>query len=62
MPWRNLEAEAVLIGNAPSPQLFAHAADIVVAGAHVSDGNEFKIPLFRRTLSACLAQLTGGAS
>lgn len=58
VPWRNREAEAALIGAEPGPALFDRVADIVLQGASGQGGNDFKIPLLRRTLSACLAQLT----
>ncbi|MDQ1081618.1 xanthine dehydrogenase family protein subunit M [Pseudoroseomonas cervicalis] len=58
MPWRNREAEAALTGAEPGPALFDRVADIVLQGARGQGGNDFKIPLLRRTLSACLAQLT----
>jgi xanthine dehydrogenase YagS FAD-binding subunit len=61
MPWRNRDAEALLIGKAPSRPLFDQAADSVLSGAHGSGCNDFKIPLLRRTLVACLSELTGVA-
>jgi len=61
MPWRNREMEAHLIGQTPSAALFAEAADILLADARGHGANDFKIPLLRRTLIACLAELTEGA-
>ena len=58
MPWRDRDAETALVGTAPGEEVFARAADIVLAGASGSGDNDFKIPLLRRTLIACLAQLT----
>jgi xanthine dehydrogenase YagS FAD-binding subunit len=60
MPWRNREAEALLIGQVAHPALFERCADAVLAEATGHRGNDFKIPLLRRTLVACLAKLTGG--
>jgi xanthine dehydrogenase YagS FAD-binding subunit len=61
MPWRDRDAEAALIGATPGTDVFARAADIVVAQARGSGGNDFKIPLLKRTLVACLWQLTKSA-
>ncbi|MGF7150275.1 xanthine dehydrogenase YagS FAD-binding subunit [Sphingomonas zeicaulis] len=58
MPWRDRAAEALLIGARPDEALFARAADMVLAEAHGSGANDFKLPLFRRTLIACLSALT----
>ncbi|GAA13123.1 FAD binding domain-containing protein [Gordonia alkanivorans] len=57
-PWRAERAEAVLRGRQPSRELFTEAADAELADARPLDGNEFKIPLVRRTLSAVLEELT----
>ena len=59
LPWRDPGVEAVLAGEAPSPELFARAADTLLEGARGQGGNDFKIPLARRTLVACLSELTG---
>ena len=58
MPWRNAEVEGALIGEAPSPALFDHAADLLLAEAKGQGDNDFKIPLARRTLAAVLAEAT----
>ncbi|MBB3693546.1 xanthine dehydrogenase YagS FAD-binding subunit [Sphingomonas sp. BK580] len=58
MPWRDAAAEAALIGAAPTSESFERAADVVLAGAKGHGGNDFKIPLLRRTLTACLKQIT----
>ena len=57
-PWRNADVEAVLIGNAPSSELFDKAAEILLADAQGFGGNDFKIPLSRRTLKAVLRAAT----
>ena len=60
LPWRNPKVEAALIGKAPSDETFAAAADALLADAKGFGGNDFKIPLARRTLIASLRELTGG--
>ncbi len=57
-PWRAPEAEALLTGQPPSPALFDRAADAVLADARGQGGNDFKIPLLRRTLGAVLTEAT----
>ncbi len=59
-PWRNRDAEAVLVGQAPSTAVFEAAADALLADAQGFGDNDFKIPLTRRTLIACLRELTIG--
>jgi len=61
MPWRNPAVEAALIGKAPSTAVFEAAADALLAGARGYGSNDFKIPLARRVLIACLRDLTGPA-
>ena len=61
MPWRNPAVEAALIGKAPSTAVFEAAADALLAGAKGYGSNDFKIPLARRVLIACLRDLTGPA-
>ena len=58
MPWRNPAVEAALIGQAPSTAVFEAAADALLADARGHGSNDFKIPLTRRTLIACLRDLT----
>ncbi len=60
LPWRNPKIEAALVGNAPADETFAAAADALLADAKGFGGNDFKIPLARRTLIASLRELTGG--
>ena len=57
-PWRDRDVEDALVGNAPSDALFAKAADILLAEAQGFGGNDFKIPLTRRTLAAVLRTAT----
>jgi xanthine dehydrogenase YagS FAD-binding subunit len=60
LPWRDSRAEAVLIGKAPSAEAFEAAANALLADAKGYGANDFKIPLARRTLIACLRELTSG--
>lgn len=57
-PWRVPEVEAILTGQAPSPELFARAADLVLKDARGQGDNDFKIPLLRRSLIAVLTDAT----
>lgn len=59
LPWRDPAVEAALAGEAPSPALFDRAADLLLAAARGHGGNDFKIPLLRRTLAAVLGEATG---
>ena len=59
MPWRNREAEALLVGGPATTERFAAVADAVLAEARPHPDNAFKVPLLRRTLIATLRQLTG---
>ncbi len=58
MPWRDPGVEAALVGNAPSEAVFAAAADALLADAKGFGSNDFKLPLARRTLIACLREVT----
>jgi len=62
MPWRDAAVEAALIGQAPSTALFEAAAEALLANAKGFGANDFKIPLTRRVLIACLRDLTGGVA
>jgi len=53
-PWRVPEAETALRDVAPGTAAFSHAADILLRDARGHGGNDFKIPLARRTLHATL--------
>ncbi|TBN40376.1 xanthine dehydrogenase family protein subunit M [Paracoccus subflavus] len=58
-PWRDPDAERLLIGQQPSDALFQSAADTVLRLARSQGDNGFKIPLLRRTLIATLRDATG---
>jgi xanthine dehydrogenase YagS FAD-binding subunit len=62
MPWRDSRVEAALIGQKPGDTAFNAAADALLADAQGFGANSFKIPLARRTLVACLRELTGAAA
>ncbi len=55
-PWRSLEAEAALRGQAATPDHFGHAADLLLQGATPRAHNGFKIALARRAVVRALTQ------
>ena len=59
-PWRDVEAEAALVGRAPERDAFAQAAAIVLAPARAQgsgpESNAFKIELARRAIVRALDQ------
>ncbi|NUR11583.1 MAG: xanthine dehydrogenase family protein subunit M [Bradyrhizobium sp.] len=55
-PWRSLEAEAALHGQAATPDHFGHAADLLLQGATTRSHNGFKIELARRAVVRTLMQ------
>ncbi|MCO6391172.1 xanthine dehydrogenase family protein subunit M [Aliihoeflea aestuarii] len=57
-PWRAARAEEILEGKAPSPELFAKAADAELAEARGYGHNDFKIPLMRRLIIASFGEMT----
>ena len=61
-PWHDPRLADVLVGQAPSRELFDKAADILLEDARGYGENDFKIPLTRRTLRAVLAQATEDAA
>ncbi|MES2096020.1 MAG: xanthine dehydrogenase family protein subunit M [Pseudomonadota bacterium] len=58
MPWRSHEAEAALVGQPAGTAAFEAAADALLRDARGQGHNDFKIVLARRTLIACLRDLT----
>jgi len=58
MPWRSAEVEAALVGQPAGTAAFEAAADALLAEARGYGHNDFKIVLARRTLIACLRDLT----
>jgi xanthine dehydrogenase YagS FAD-binding subunit len=55
-PWRSLEAEAALHGQAATPDHFGHAADLLLQGATTRSHYGFKIELARRAVVRTLMQ------
>jgi xanthine dehydrogenase YagS FAD-binding subunit len=58
-PWRSAEAEAALVGAAPTRASFDAAGVAALRDARGYGHNDFKIPLARRTLRATLADAAG---
>jgi len=58
MPWRSTAAEAALVGQPAGTEAFEAAADALLRDARGHGHNDFKIVLARRTLIACLRDLT----
>ncbi|MGN7753987.1 FAD binding domain-containing protein [Sinorhizobium sp. 22678] len=56
-PWRALETESRLAGAALSDHVLTDAAEAALAGAAGYGGNDFKIPLGKRTVRYTLASL-----
>jgi xanthine dehydrogenase YagS FAD-binding subunit len=54
-PWRSHEAEAALIGNAPTDQTFTAAATAALATARPQKYNAFKVELAHRTIVRALS-------
>jgi xanthine dehydrogenase YagS FAD-binding subunit len=59
VPWRLPAVERVLVGKAPSPRLWAKAAEHAADGAAPLSGNQFKVELLRRTVARQLAIIGG---
>jgi xanthine dehydrogenase YagS FAD-binding subunit len=57
-PWRSLQAEQKLANASADTTTFNAAATAVLEGARGFGGNDFKIPLTRRTLHSVLAEMT----
>jgi xanthine dehydrogenase YagS FAD-binding subunit len=49
-PWRAKQAEASLLGQAPSEAVFRHAAALALQGAHPYKHNAYKIPLGQQVI------------
>ena len=57
-PWRDTAVEDALVGREPSEAVFGEAADALLKNAKGQGGNDFKLPLVRRTLKAVLEEAT----
>ena len=60
-PWRRPEAEARLVGRAPSDAAFGEAADLLLEGARPASQNAFKVTLARRAIVRALQNAGGQA-
>ena len=60
-PWRSVEAEKSLAGQAPSPETFARAADLALKGAHGYEHNAFKIEMAKQGIVRALTLASTGA-
>jgi xanthine dehydrogenase YagS FAD-binding subunit len=60
-PWRSLEAEKALAGQPANPELFRHAADMLLNGAKAYEHNAFKIELARQGIVRALTVAATGA-
>jgi xanthine dehydrogenase YagS FAD-binding subunit len=58
-PWRVLDAERALIGQAPTEDAFRNAAEICLKGARPQSHNGFKVELARRCVVHTFKQVTG---
>ena len=59
-PWRNVEAERMLVGQAPGHEAFARFADTVLAEGKAQSQNAFKIKLAKRAIVRALRQAADG--
>ena len=61
-PWRDEEAEALLVGRPATAESFSTVADFVLRDARGYEHNAFKIPLARRAIAKALAQAARGTA
>ncbi len=59
-PWRVEAAEGLLTGQAPSQEIFARAAEVLLEGARPSGENGYKIELARRAVVRALQMSAAG--
>jgi len=59
-PWRDNDAERLLIGKSPERQHFQAVADAILRDAKGQGDNDFKIPLARRAIVRALEQAANG--
>ncbi|AIS13363.1 xanthine dehydrogenase [Pseudomonas chlororaphis subsp. aurantiaca] len=57
-PWRATAAEQALLGQLPDMRVYQRAAEAALVDARGQGGNDFKIPLAKRTLRQLLASAT----
>jgi len=58
-PWRAADAEKVLLGQKPTPELFAAAGEAATKGAVPRAFNGFKVALARRVVARALETVAG---
>lgn len=58
-PWRAVQAEQALRGEAPTKARFLQAAEAELTAATPVGGNAFKVELAKRTIAAVLGELAG---
>jgi xanthine dehydrogenase YagS FAD-binding subunit len=58
-PWRDTEAEAMLVGRTPDAASFKPVADAVLRGAKVYKHNAFKVGLAKRAIVRALLEAAG---
>jgi xanthine dehydrogenase YagS FAD-binding subunit len=61
-PWREIEAENVLAGKAPTPENFNQAAEILLHGAKGYEHNTFKIELAKLGVVRALTLASQGTT
>jgi xanthine dehydrogenase YagS FAD-binding subunit len=61
-PWRIVEAEQALTGKSANAEIFAHAADILLRGAHGYEHNRFKIEMAKQGVVRALTVAAQGTS
>jgi xanthine dehydrogenase YagS FAD-binding subunit len=61
-PWRARFAEAALVGNRPTSEVFRAAAEAELKDARGRGQNNYKIELAKRTLVRALTDLAGGVA
>ncbi|VWX63645.1 putative oxidoreductase with FAD-binding domain [Burkholderiales bacterium 8X] len=59
-PWRQPEAEALLVGNRPTPENFAQVGDALLRDAVGQGANDYKIPMARRAVVRALEMAAAG--
>ena len=59
-PWRNTDAEALLLGKPVTGNSFTAAADLILTEARAYEHNAFKIDLARRAIIRALSQAAAG--
>ncbi len=61
LPWRARDAEQGMAGAVVGDKTFQAAGDVAIAGAQGHGGNDFKIPLAKRTIARAFTDLSAKA-